>query len=82
MNPYRDRNLVADHLLDAFIMCEPGATDSELADFILQHFAHVPLADMEARNAALDTLTDGVRSKRTEVQARLRGLEQGRSVQS
>ena len=82
MDPYRERSLVADHLLDAFIMCEPGATDHELADFILRHFARVPLEDIEARKVALDMLTDVVRVKRKEVRERLRVLEQGRSVPS
>jgi len=81
MDSYRERNLVADHLLDAYIMCEPGATDDELADFILQHFAHVPLED-SARNVALDTLTEAVRLKRAEVQQRLRLRQQSRSATS
>ena len=80
MDQHRERNLVADHLIDAFFMCEPGATDLELADFILQHFSRVPLEDAEAHRVALEMLTDAVRSKRTEVQERFRLLDQGRSV--
>jgi len=72
MNPYRDRDLVDAHLLDALVVCEPCATDEELADFILQHFAHVPLEDTEARNVALQMLTEGVQSKRAEVKERFR----------
>ena len=81
MDQHRERNLVADHLVDAFFMCEPSVTDLELADFILQHFARVPLEDAGARKVALDMLTDAVRSKRTEVQERFRLLEQRQSVQ-
>jgi hypothetical protein len=63
-------------------MCEPGATDVELADFILQHYAHVPLEGREARNLALQMLSDAVRLKRAEVHEHLRVLEQSRSGRS
>ena len=76
MDVPRDRGRIDDHPLEALWACEPRVNYVELADYILQHFAQIPITDRAAQQHALDALTDTVRQRHDEAMKRARALQE------
>jgi hypothetical protein len=64
-------NLVAVHLVEALVECKAGATDLDIADFILTRWG-VPPEDDQERTEALGAIRDAVVLRRIVVTRQLR----------
>jgi hypothetical protein len=64
VNNEEAQRLVAEHLHDAIVTSPPGATDVQLALYIVRRWSGLDLTDRDARRDAVRMLADEVHKQR------------------